>query len=76
MGGFFGCGGAVHEEEEVGDGVERIVDLVGDGGGEAAGDGKFLIGEQGLLGFAGDGDIAKDEDEADDGGVLVADGGE
>jgi hypothetical protein len=40
-----GLGGIVaraHEVEEIGDGLERVVDLVSDGGGEAAGDGELF----------------------------------
>ena len=76
VGGLLRGGRAVHEEEEIGDGVERVVDLMRDGGGEAAGDGKFFIGDEGLLGLACHGDVAEDEDEADDLRAFVADGGE
>ncbi len=37
--GFLDAGGDLREVEEVGDGLERVVDLVGDGAGEAADDG-------------------------------------
>ncbi len=67
-------GDAVHEEEEVGDGIERVVDFVGDGGGEAAGDGEFFVGEEGFLRFFGEGNVAEDEDDADERAVFVADG--
>ena len=43
-------GFAMHQVKEVGDGFEGIVDLVGDAGGEAAGDGQLLGSEQGFLG--------------------------
>ena len=43
-------GVVLQEVEEVGDGVEGVVDLVGDGGGEASGDGELLVGEQGGAG--------------------------
>ncbi len=69
------------EVDEVGDGFEGIVDLVGDGGGEAAGGGElFALAEGVLLGFAG-GDVLDGADHADDvfavGGVVgVAAGGD
>ncbi len=46
---FVGRGFAVHEEEEVGDRVERVVDLVRDGGREASGDGELLVCQQSFL---------------------------
>ncbi len=71
---LFGAGSGAHEEEEVGDGVEGIVDLVGDGGGEASGDGEFFVGEESFLGAAFEGDVAEDEDESGDAAFLVTDG--
>ena len=64
----------LQQVEEVGDGVERVVDLVGDGGGEAAGDGELLVGEQGGAGAALHGDVAEDHDDAGEFAGLVADG--
>ena len=57
-------GSVLQEIEEVGDGVERVVDLVRDGGGEASGDGQLLVGEQGGAGAALHGDVAEDHDDA------------
>ena len=68
-------GGAVaHEVEQVGDGVERVVDLVGDGGGQASGDGELLICQQRVLGLAFHGDVAEDQDDAGDAVCAVANG--
>ena len=44
--------GVLGEVEEVGDGLERIVDLVRDGTGEAADDGELLTLQESQLGFA------------------------
>src|ERR1035441_9245796 len=66
--------GACLQVEEVGDRVERIVNLVGDGGGEASGDGELLVGEQGGAGAALHGDVAEDHDDAGEFAGLVADG--
>ena len=65
---------SLHEVEEVGDGVEGVVDFVGDGGGEAAGDGEFFGGEQSVLGLAFAGDVAEDHDDAGECAGAVADG--
>ena len=70
---FFG-GAVAHEVEQVGDGVERIVDLVGDGGGEAAGDGQLFVGQQRVLGLALHGDVAEDHDDPGDAVGAVANG--
>ena len=51
------------------------MDLVRDGGGEASGDGQLLVGQQGILRFALEGDIAEDHDDAGDSIGAVADGG-
>ena len=51
------------------------MDLVGDGGGEAAGDGELFGGEQGVLGLALRGDVAEDHDDAGEGAGAVVDGG-
>jgi len=63
------------EIDEVGDGLERIVDFVGDGGGETAGGGElFALAEGGLLGFAG-GDVPHGADHAGDDGGAGSEGG-
>ena len=49
------------------------MDLVRDGGGEASGDGELFVGDQGVLGLALHGDVAKDQDDADDLALLIAD---
>ena len=72
--GFCVLGVVLEEIEEVGDRVERIVNLVGDGGGEASGDGELLVGEQGGAGAALHGDVAEDHDDAGEFAGLVADG--
>ena len=72
--GFSIVGIVAEEVEQVGDGVERIVDLVGDGGGEASGDGKLLVGEQGGAGPALHGDVAEDHDDAGEFAFGAADG--
>ena len=51
------------------------MDLVRNGGGETSGDGELLVSEESFLRFAGQGDIAEDQDDADDVSVRVADGG-
>ena len=70
---FFGL--MLKEVENVGDGVEGVVDLVCDGGGEASGDGQLLVGQQGGAGFHLEGDVAEDHDDAGDLAGGVADGG-
>ena len=73
--GLFLLGFMLQEVEEVGNGVEGVVDLVGDGGGEASGDGELLVGQQGGAGFDFEGDVAEDHDDAGDLAGRVADGG-
>ena len=65
----------LQEVEEVGDGVQRIVDLVGDGSGEAAGDGELLVGEQCGASAPLHGDVAEDHDDAGELAGGIADGG-
>ena len=67
------------EVEEVGDGLEGIVDLVGDGGGEAADGGEFFVLDEGLFGLFLMGDFERGGGDAEDGAVrtvygIVADG--
>ena len=73
-GGFRGEALLADEVEEVGDGFEGVVDLVGDGGGETAGGGELFGAAEGFLAALLLGDV--DEDGADPaGGVgLGADG--
>ena len=72
--GLFLLGLVLEEVEEVGNGVEGVVDLVGDGGGEASGDGELLVGEQGSAGFEFEGYVAEDHDDAGDLARRIADG--
>ena len=73
-----GAGGAgeggvgAGEVEEVDGGLERVVDLVGDGGGEAAHGGEFFGAEEGGLGELAVGDV--DGDAAPEAGVAVGAG--
>ena len=48
-GGFGESGVGTDEVEEVGDGFERVVDLVRDGGGEAAHGSELFLAEEGEL---------------------------
>ena len=71
---LFGIGGLLAgEEEQVHDGFERVVDLVGDGGGHSAGGGDLLRLEQRLLEAFSGGDVAEDLCGADDLTGFVAD---
>ena len=63
------------EVDEIADGFERVIDLVGDGGSEAGGGGKLFGLAEDLLGLALGGGVAKDQDDADDFAAAVADGG-
>ena len=63
---FFFVGDPVHQEEEVGDGVKGIVNLVSNGGCKASGDGKLFGCDQGILGLLSHRDIAKDEDDTNE----------
>ena len=72
LGGWRDVGVGLDEVDEVGDGFERVVDLVGDGGGEAAGGGElFGLAEGGFLGLAS-GDVLHGADHADDFGGVWA----
>ena len=59
---------------QVGDRVERIVDLVRDARGEASGHCQLVAGHQRLLGMAGSGDVAEDHDNAQRVATGVANG--
>ena len=61
--------------EEVRDGVERVVNLVGYRGGETPGDGELFVGEQRGAGSPLHCDIAEDHDDAREFAGFVADGG-
>ncbi len=62
------------EIQEVGDGLERIVDLVGDGAGEAAYGGQLLGLHEGQLGAFAFGDVDAEDDDSGDGAVGLAPG--
>ena len=57
--------GGPGDEDEVADGFERVVDLVGDGGGETSGGGEFFGFAEDLLGLTLVGGVAEDHDDAD-----------
>ena len=67
--------GAAGDVDEIGEAFEGIVDLVGDGCGEASGGGEFFGTHQGAFGHAALGDVAEDENDADHFAGAVADGG-
>ena len=67
--------GLCDEVEEVGDGLERVVDLVRDGAGEAADGGEFLALDEGLLGLLLVRDLLDDGGDGLDLSVGVPDGG-
>ena len=72
-----GIGGLLAgEEDEVHDGFERVVDLVGDGGGHSAGGGDLFCLKQRLLESFSGGDVAEDLCSADDLTRIVADWGD
>ena len=71
---FFRRGLTVHEEEEVRNRIERVVNLVGDGGGEASGNSELLIGQQCFPALDGHGDVAENKRDADDLARFVANG--
>ena len=73
---FVGEGELLDEVEAVGDGFERIVDLVGDGGGEAAGDGELFGAAEDFFAFFLEGQIGDEGGELlfGDGGFRVEDG--
>ena len=62
------------EVEEVGDGFEGIVDLVGDGGGEAAGGGELFGAAEGFFAALLLGDVDEDGADPADGVGFGADG--
>lgn len=78
--GLVGEGELLDEVEAVGDGLEGVVDFVGDGGGEAAGDGEFFgaaedffalflegkIGDKGGELLLGDGSFGVEDGDADE----------
>ena len=64
------------EVEQVGDGFERVVDLVGDGAGEAADGGQLLALDEGVLGLLLVGDLEGRGGDALDAAVGVVDGEE
>ncbi len=72
--GEIGCGAG--EVEGVHHGLERIVDLVGDAGGHAAGAGEHFTPQKGFLGLLAGGVVGADEEVADDGLLGVAQGGD
>ena len=57
------------QEEQVGDGIERVADFVGDGGGHSSGLGQAIAGAQRLFGLAALGDVAEDQNDT---GKLAA----
>ena len=69
-------GRGADEVEGVHDGFERVIDLVGDGGGHAAGAGQHFAAEEGFFGLLAGGVVGADEEVADDGFVGVAEGGD
>src|SRR6185369_528849 len=62
-----------HEIEEIGDGVQRVVNFVSNGGGKAARDGELFVCKKSFLSPALDGDITKDEHYSDDCACLLID---
>ncbi len=58
-------GAGLGEEEEVGDGLEGIIDFVGDGGGEAADGGEFFGAEESGLCALAFGNVFDDDDHAE-----------
>ena len=72
VGGESGVSG--DEVEQVGDGFERVVDLVGDGAGEAADGGELLALDEGVLGLLLVGDLEGGGADGLDGAVGVVDG--
>ncbi len=62
------------EIKQVGDGVERVADLVGDGGGQSSCLSKAVAGLQDLLGLAALGHIAEDHHYAGELSRFVDDG--
>ncbi len=65
-------GGFAGEVEEVGDGFERVVDLVGDGAGEAAYGGELFGLHEGEFGALALGDVDAEHDDSGDGSVGLA----
>ena len=63
------------EIEEVGDGLEWVVDLVGDGAGQAANGGELFALDESGLGFFLVGHLEDDGGDGFDGAVAVGDGG-
>ena len=66
--------GTAGDVDEIGKAFERIVDLMGDRGGEASGGGEFFGAHEGAFGHAAFGDVAEDEDDANHLAGAVADG--
>ncbi len=71
---FFFRDAGTHEVQEIGDGIERVVDLVRNRGRESACHGELFVGEKSVLGAAFESDVAKDEDDAGDLSGLIGNG--
>ncbi len=70
---FVAVVGAARDVDQVGQAFQRIVYLVRDRGGEAAGGGEFFGSNEGAFGDAAFGDIAENQDDADHAAGAVAD---
>ena len=61
-----------HEVEQIGDRIERVVDLVRDGRGQPPRDSELFVCDQRILGLALHRDVAKYQNDSDDLSVFVA----